>query len=126
MTPGSDCLYEIPVKVRTTSQLAAVQDALIEMQTQRVLFMRMIEQAEGGYADANLTVEMAALQRMIKAKTDAGKDGFSINIANVASPGGPGMISRIFGSDVTEKMAALPAPVDTQEIVEAEIVREGE
>lgn len=122
MTPGSECVFEIPAKVRTTSQLAALQDWLIETQAQRVAFMRLIEQAEGGYADANLSSEMAVLQRMIKAKTDAGKEGFSVNIANISSPGGPGMISRIFGSDVSDKMAALPAPVDAQDIMEAEIV----
>ena len=35
------------------------------------------------------------------------------------------MINRIFGSSVTDKMAALPAPVDAQDIIEAEIVDEG-
>ena len=80
MTPGSECVYEIPAKIRTTSQLAALQDWLIETQAQRVAFMRLIEQAEGGYADANLTAEMLHLQRMIKAKNDAAKEGFSITI----------------------------------------------
>lgn len=122
MRPGSDCAFEIPAKVRTGSQLASVQDWLIETQTQRVAFMRLIEQVEGGYSDANLSGEMDRLQKMIKAKTDAGKEGFSINIANVATPGGPGMISRIFGSDVTDKMGELPAAVDSRQIVEAVIV----
>lgn len=122
--PGAECAYEIPAQIRTASQLAAVQDWLIETQTQRVAFMRLVEQAQGGYADANLTSEMMHLQRMIKAKTDAGKDGININIANVAAPGGPGMIARIFGNDTAEKMSALPAPIDAQDIVEAELVPE--
>jgi hypothetical protein len=125
MTPGSDCLYEIPVKVRSGSQLTALQDSLIEMQTQRVLRMSMIEQAEGGYADTNLSAEMALLQKMIKTKVDAGKDGFSINIANVQTPGGASMIARVFGSDTAEKMGALPAgPVDSEDVWEATVVDE--
>jgi hypothetical protein len=67
----ANCLYNIPIKVRTEEEMRAVQDALIEMQTQRVLFMQMAEQIEGGYADPNLSSEMDRLQRMIKAKRDA-------------------------------------------------------
>lgn len=123
--PDSDCAYEIPAKVRTTSQLASLQDWLIETQAQRVAFMRMVEQAEGGYADANLTTEMLHLARMIKAKQEAQKEGFSIKIEGSATPGGPGMISRIFGQDTVEKMTALPAPVDPNEVIEdAELVGE--
>lgn len=124
MTPGSECVYEIPVKVRTQSQLAAVQDSLIEMQTQRVLYMRMVEMAEGGYADVNLSAEMNMLARMIKAKQEAAKEGFSLTISGQATPGGPGMISRIFGTDVTSKMGELPAPVDSKDVWEAEVIGE--
>lgn len=124
--PGSDCVFEIPAKVRTTTQLAALQDWLIETQAQRVAFMRLIEQVQGGYADANLSAEMASLQRMIKAKQDVSREGFSLRIEGSATPGGPGMISRIFGSNVSDKMSALPEPIDAQAIIEAEIVEIGE
>lgn len=120
--PGQDCVFEIPAKVRTMSQLTAVQDWLIETQTQRVAFMRLIEQAEGGYSDSNTSSEIDRLSKLIKAKTDAGKDGISINIANVASPGGPSMISRIFGSETAAKMGELPAAVDPENIIDATIV----
>lgn len=124
MTPGSDCAYEIPAKVRTTGQLAAVNDWLIETQTQRVAQMRLIEQIEGGYADSNLSAEMDRLAKMIKAKNDAAREGFSLKIEGSASPGGPGMIARIFGNEAAEKMTALPAPVDTEDVVEAVIISE--
>jgi hypothetical protein len=124
-TPGSECAFEIPAKVRTGSQLASLQDWLIETQAQRVAFMRMVEQAEGGYSDANLTTEMLHLARMIKAKQEASREGFSIKIEGSATPGGPGMIGRIFGSDVTERMGALAAPVESSDII-AEVISETE
>jgi hypothetical protein len=123
-TPGSDCVYEIPAKVRTASQLAAVQDWLIETQIQRVAFMRLVEQHEGGYSDTNTTTEMLHLTRMIKAKQEAAREGFSLKIEASGTPGGPGMISRIFGSDVTDKMGALPAAVDAKDVWEAEVLEE--
>lgn len=122
MTPGSECAFEIPAKVRTVAQLAAVQDWLIETQTQRVAFMRLVEQAEGGYADANLTAEMNNLARMIKAKNDVGKEGFSINNTFVAPPSGPGVMSQFFGSTVAERVGELPAPVDARDVMDVEIV----
>lgn len=126
MTPGSECHYEIPIKVRTAAQLAAVQDSLIEMQTQRVVFMRMVEQSEGGYMDENLSREIERLNKMIKTKQDAGKEGFSVNIQNIQAPGGSGMIGRILGRDVTDRMGALPAgEIESADIIEATIVDEG-
>jgi hypothetical protein len=125
MTAGAECAYEIPVKIRSGTQLAALQDSLIEMQTQRVLQMRMIEQAEGGYADANLSNEMSLLQKMIKTKVEASKEGFSIKLEGTASAAGVGMIGRIFGKDATEKMGALPAgEVTSEEVWEATVVGE--
>jgi hypothetical protein len=103
MTAGAECAYEIPVKIRSGTQLAALQDSLIEMQTQRVLRMSMIEQAEGGYVDANLSNEMSLLQKMIKTKVEASKEGFSIKLEGTASAAGVGMIGRIFGSDTGEE-----------------------
>lgn len=125
MTPGSDCLYEIPVKIRTASQMAALQDSMIEMQTQRVLFMRMIEQTEGGYVDANLSQEMDRLNKLIKGKIDASKEGFSIKIEASQSSASSGMISRIFGSSTADRMSALPqGEVASQDILEAHVVED--
>lgn len=121
-SPGSECAFEIPVRVRTGSQMAALQDWLLETQAQRVAYMRLVEQAEGGYADVNLSTEMDRLQRMIAAKTAAAKEGFSLKIEATSSPGGPGILSNIFGKDVAGKMGALPAPVESRDVIEAEII----
>lgn len=122
--PGEECAYDIPAQVRTGSQLSALQDWLIETQTQRVAYMRLVEQLEGGYSDANLTTEMLHLQRMIRAKQESQKDGFSIKIEASGNPARAGMIANIFGSDVTGRMGALPAAADSSDIIEATIVEE--
>jgi hypothetical protein len=125
MTPGADCAYEIPVKIRTSSQLAALHDSLIEMQTQRVLQMRLIEQVEGGYVDANLSSEIDRLNKMIKSKLDAQKEGFSIKIEGSSTAAGAGMIGRVFGTEVSSKMGALPAgESDSQDYIDVEILNE--
>ncbi len=122
MQPHSSCAYEIPVEIRTTTQLAALQDTLIEIQTQRVLRQNMIEQVEGGFADQKTSEEMDRLQRMIAKKHELGKDRISINIEASSGSGGPGMISRIFGSNTADAVTALPAALDPSEVLDAEIV----
>ena len=122
MRPGHDCAFEIPAKIRTTSQLAAVQDWVIETQTQRVAFMRLVEQAQGGYADENLSREIDRLAKLIKGKNEAAKEGFSLTIQGSATPGGAGVIGNIFGRETTDKMAALPSPVDPQDVIDVEVL----
>lgn len=129
--PGANCAYNMPIEIRTTDQLKALQAALVEMQTQRVLFMKLAEDVEGGYADPNLSSEMDRLQRMIKAKSDSEREGFSLKIEASGSNGNAGYFSRMFGSGAGEKLAILEQPVKADdlikdseigEIVEAEIV----
>lgn len=127
--PGSNCLYDIPIEIRTKDQLRALQDSMIEMQTQRVLFMRMSEDVEGGYADPNLSGEMDRLTKMIAARQDA-DSGFSLKIEAKQHGDGGGIMSRIFGPSAGEQMRALPAPVPADDamvqlgIVDAEVINE--
>jgi hypothetical protein len=124
MQPHSGCAYEIPVEIRTSTQLAALQDTLIEIQTQRVLRQNMIEQVEGGFADQKTSEEMDRLQRMIAKKHELGRDRININIEASSGSGGPGMISRIFGNNTAEAVTALPAAFDPGEVLDAIIVDE--
>jgi len=125
MQPGNDCAYDIPVQLRTPAQLDALQSSLIEMQTQRVLFMRMIEQTEGGYADPNLSTEIERLRRMLNDRAE-GKNTFKLTVEASGSAPSAGMISRIFGNDAGERLAAIEAPADTQSVIadawEAEVI----
>ena len=125
MTPGADCVYEIPVQIRTPAQLDAVQSAIVEMQAQRVLLMRMIEQREGGYADPNLSIEIARLWKMMQDRGSAG-DTVKLTLEAGGQAASAGMISRIFGNDAGNRLAALEAPRDSQtviaEVLEAEVI----
>lgn len=120
--PNANCLYNIPIEVKTKEQLKAVQEALIEMQTQRVLFMQMAEDLEGGYADPNLSSEMDRLQRMIKAKQDNEKDHFSMTINATQSSNAPSFFAKAFGSQASAKLNELDAPVKADDVIkESEI-----
>ena len=124
--PNANCLYNIPVELKTKDQYRALQDSLIEMQTQRVLFMKMAEDMEGGYADPNLSNEVDRLQKLIAAKHDMESESFSLNIQAKGSSGQAGMISRLFGKDPGEQARALPAPVSADRLIEANDVFEAE
>lgn len=128
MTPGAECAYELPVQVRTPAQVEAVRRSLAEMQVQRVLRMVMIEQTEGGYADPNLTAEINRAWKML---TDLGIDANTVKLTLEASgnQASAGTISRLFGRDAGDRLAALEGPRDTQtvaaEILEAEVISDG-
>ncbi len=127
--PSSTCLYDIPIEIKTRPQLIAVRDALITMQTQRVLFLQMSEQVNGGYPDQNLSAEMDRLRRMIKDRFDSERESITINGPSMSASGGPGYLSTLLGTEVADKMTALPGgPVNADafikdsEIYDAEVL----
>lgn len=128
--PGSTCAYDIPIVIRTKEQLAALMDSMVEMQAQRVLFMKMAEDAEGGYADPNLSSEIDRLGNLMKKKHDMEQEGFSLTVT-AKQQGQMSMVDRIFG-DIgnTKKLHELEAPqrvpdaLERLGIVDAEIVGE--
>lgn len=124
--PNANCLYNIPIEVKTKEQLKAVQDALVEMQTQRVLFMQMAEDLEGGYADPNLSSEMDRLQRMIKAKTDSEKDTFSMTINATQSNSAQSFFEKTFGQGASTKLRVLDNPVLADEVIKESEIYEAE
>jgi hypothetical protein len=125
--PNAECAYELPVDLTSKRQLTHAFDTILSLQFQRIARMTMIEQLQGGYADANLSAEMDRFTRMTKVKLDAEKQGISINIEGTGDAG-TGAISRLFGRDVGDAATALPAPVHTAEIlsVEATVVDAGD
>jgi hypothetical protein len=124
---NSSCKYDIPVSIRTPGQMEAVKAALVEMQTQRVLLMRMIEQMEGGYADPNLTIEMNRLWKMLQDQSSNG-DTVKLTLEAGGQAASAGMISRIFGGEAGDRLAIANQPVDAQsvmaDIVEAEVIED--
>lgn len=119
--PNSTCLYNIPVEIKTKPQLDALQDALIEMQTHRVLFMKMAEDLGGGYADPNLSSEIDRLGRLVKQKTESGKNTFSMTVTASEETARPRFIESFFGKAVTSKVQELDSPVNPDSVL-AEIV----
>ena len=126
-TPGAECAYEIPVIARTQSQVDAIEDSMIEMQSQRVYMLRLIEQVNGGYPDPNLGPEMDRLVRMTNKKADRRKKGASFSIKADIEGDAPGMLAELFGTRASEKARELhhpPAALDVMEVLEAEIVND--
>lgn len=117
----SNCAYNIPVQIRTSDQFKALQNSLIEMQAQRVMFMRFAEETEGGYSDPNLSNEIDRLQKLLKAKHEMETEGFSFKVeakANGAA-GSTGMIARLFGDQASQAARALPGgPVQADQLLE--------
>jgi len=120
---GSNCAYNIPVTIRTKDQMQALQNSLIDMQTQRILFMKMAEDLEGGYADPNLSSELDRLQKMIKVKTELEQDSFSVKFEAKGTNGQAGIMSRLFGKEAGDQARALPQEVSADRmIVEMDVI----
>lgn len=117
---NATCAYDIPIEIRTRSQLSEVQNTIIEMQAQRVMFMRFAEEMEGGYSDPNLSSEIDRLQKMIKTKDELEREGFSIRVEGTtrADGAGPGMLARLFGDQASQAAQALPSNLTAEQVVD--------
>jgi hypothetical protein len=99
---GAECVYTLPIMVKTVSDVQALEAGLISMQTQRVMFIRMQEDLEGGGVNVNLSSELDRLTRMIKLQREGRADRFNINISGSSKPGEPGILGSMFGSNVAD------------------------
>lgn len=123
---NSTCAYDIPIVIRTKEQVTALMDSMVEMQTQRVLFMKMAEDMEGGYADPILSGEIDRLGKLVKSKHEMEQEGFSLTVT-AKQQGQMSRLDRLFGDMTTSSFTALPAPVPAEDaafqlgIIDAEI-----
>lgn len=108
---GTTCAYDIPITIRTKEQMQAAMDSMVEMQLQRILFMKMAEDAEGGMADPVLSAEIDRFSKLAKTKHEMEQEGFSLTVT-AKQQGQMSMVDRIFG-DIgnTAPLHELPAPV---------------
>lgn len=126
---GADCAYHLPVSVRSKEERIALLDGMIEMQTERIYEMRFFEQAQGGYADANLDQLMKRLTDLMKAKKEIEEEGAYLRM-NLEARAAGGAMSRIFGDlGDTSQFKQLPPgeqmlPEDTDRILDAQLVDE--
>lgn len=97
--PANTCAFNLPIKVETPEQLRAMNTALLEMQAQRVAFMRFSEELNGGYADPNVSQEMDRYFKMLKSMKDLDESKEFIQITAQRNAG-QGVLSAIFGDRV--------------------------
>jgi hypothetical protein len=94
--PDTSCAYNLPVEVKSKEQLKGLLTAIIEMQGQRVAFMRMAEELNGGYADPNTSQEMDRLMKLVKSVKELETNKEFIQITASRSSEG-GVLSQLFG-----------------------------
>jgi len=94
--PQSVCAFKLPVEVKTKDQLKSLINAIIEMQGQRVAFMRFAEELNGGYADPNVSQEIDRLFKLIKTTKELDDSREFIRMT-VERQGSAGVLSQIFG-----------------------------
>lgn len=98
--PNHTCYFQTAIKVNDQSSIAALMKMMIEMQGQRVLFGRLIEQSEGGYIDQNLSKEMKLLMELMKDMKEImapPQEKVTITASGPSKPEGGGILSQIFG-----------------------------
>jgi hypothetical protein len=98
--PANTCAFNLPVEVKSPEQLKALNTALLEMQAQRVAFMRFSEELNGGYADPNVSQEMDRYFKMLKAMKDLDESKEFVQITASRQSSG-GVLSAIFGDKAT-------------------------
>lgn len=111
----SECAYRIPVELRTKEQLRSALASILEMQTSRVLFARFAEELEGQGMDPMLSQEMERLFKLVKEFKDI-EDTRDLVRFEMEARGSSGVLSRIFGAKVTDKMQELSRPIEVQEL----------
>lgn len=104
--PQNTCAFNLPIEVKTKDQLKALMTSMIEMQGQRVAFMRFAEEMNGGYADPNVSQEVDRLIKMVKEVNDMASDKEFIQITAQRQSAG-GVLSAIFG-DKAQALRELP------------------
>jgi hypothetical protein len=107
------CAFNLPVEVKTKEQLKALLTAIIEMQGQRVAFMRFSEELNGGYADPNTSQEVDRLLKLVKSVKELDEQKEFVQITAQRSSSG-GVLSAIFG-DRAQVLKEMPQPLNEHE-----------
>ena len=109
----STCAFNLPVEVKTKDQLKSLLTAIIEMQGQRVAFMRFAEELNGGYADPNVSQEMDRLFKLVKSMKELEENREFVRITAERSTSG-GVLSAIFG-DRASALREMEQPLNEAE-----------
>jgi hypothetical protein len=112
--PQNTCAFNLPIEVKTKDQLKALMTSMIEMQGQRVAFMRFAEEMNGGYADPNVSQEVDRLIKMVEKINDMNSDKEFIQITASRQSSG-GVLSAIFG-DRAQALRDLPETIKEEQV----------
>lgn len=94
--PNSACAFNLPIEVKTKDQLKGLLNAIIEMQGQRVAFMRFSEEMNGGYADPNTSQEIDRLFKIVKSLKELEENKEFVRMTVERQTSG-GVMSALFG-----------------------------
>lgn len=112
--PDNSCAFNLPVEVKTKDQLKALLTAIIEMQGQRVAFMRFAEEMNGGYADPNVSQEIDRLFKLVGNLKELEENREFVRITAERQSSG-GVLSAIFG-DRAQALKELPESLKEESI----------
>lgn len=118
-------LHNESYTLRTPEQQKVLHSALIDLQAQRVVVAKKLEDAEGGFPDINLSAEIDRLNRLIKTHSELERTTFSVKVeANTSDANAAGFFSGMFGQDAGEKLTAvqLKEKEDSLNIIDADVV----
>jgi hypothetical protein len=110
------CAFNLPVEVKTKEQLKDLLTAIIEMQGQRVAFMRFAEELNGGYADPNVSQEMDRLFKLVGSMKDLETNKEFVQITASRQTSG-GVLSAIFG-DRASALKEMEQPLNDDQITQ--------
>jgi hypothetical protein len=110
---NNTCAFNLPVEVKTKDQLKGLLTAIIEMQGQRVAFMRFAEETNGGYADPNVSQEIDRLFKLVSSMKELESNKEFVRITAERQTSG-GVLSSIFG-DRAQALKEMPQPLNAEQ-----------
>jgi len=115
---GASCAYSIPVEIRSKDQLQAVMQAMVELQTQRVLQARFAEEITGQELSPEVGRELDRLFTSVEKMRDIMDNRDTVKMT-VEARGRSGVLSRLFGDRVGTNAKMLAHPVDSEDVMDA-------
>ena len=111
--PQNTCAFNLPIEVKTKDQLKGLLTSIVEMQGQRVAFMRYAEELNGGYADPNTSQEMDRLLKLVATVKDLESNKEFVQITASRQTSG-GVLSAIFG-DRAQALREMEKPLSEEQ-----------
>lgn len=112
-------------EAKSLEQRKVLLSALIDVQAQRVLELKKLEDQEGRYADINFSAEADRLAKYIRQQNDMERQSFSLKI-EASAPTGEGFMSTMFGPGIGDKLNTPDPFADAKPTTKAEVIPEND